>query len=80
MILALIFSLVFCSFFVQEKMPGSVSMAHVLTKRDSLLLLMKASKIKDNLNFQVILLFGSIEGRQFVPFIGSLEITTEVCR
>lgn len=61
-------------------MPGSVSMAHVLTKRDSLLLLMKASKIKDNLNFQVILLFGNIEGRQFVPFIGSLEITTEVCR
>ena len=60
-------------------MPGSVSMAHVLTKRDSLLLLMKASKIKDNLNFQVIL-FGNIEGRQFVPFIGSLEITTEVCR
>jgi len=36
----------------QEKIPNVVHMAYVITRRDSLLLLMAAGKIRDKLNFQ----------------------------
>uniref|UniRef100_A0A069DN39 Puratrophin protein n=1 Tax=Clytia hemisphaerica TaxID=252671 RepID=A0A069DN39_9CNID len=50
----------------QEQIPGAVNMAHVLTKKDSLMLLLKASKIKENLNFEF-------------QFISSLEkLTREI--
>lgn len=37
---------------LQTQIPGSVHMAFVLTRKDSLMLLFAASKVKQNLNFQ----------------------------
>ena len=37
----------------QEKVPSAVHMAYVITRKDSLLLLIGAGKIREKLNFEV---------------------------